>query len=98
MPWPFPGETRTLNAAARAEAPGRFLELPDGAVHYELDGETSRPGADRRPVRPGAFLRRPPSGLAGVLMAGVFGYLMGKSMVETRGFFWAWSSTSCKTW
>lgn len=31
-----------------------------------------------------------PSGLSGVLMAGFFAWLMGKSMVETRGFFWAW--------
>ncbi|RME88797.1 MAG: alpha/beta fold hydrolase [Anaerolineae bacterium] len=38
MRWPFPGETRSLDDAARAEAPGRFVELPDGAVHYELAG------------------------------------------------------------
>lgn len=32
-----------------------------------------------------------PSGLSGVLMAGFAGFLWGKSMVDTRGFAWAWS-------
>ena len=31
-----------------------------------------------------------PSGMIGVLMAGLFAWLLGKSMVETHGFFWAW--------
>ena len=31
-----------------------------------------------------------PYGVAGVLMSGFLGWLLGKSMVETRGFFWAW--------
>ncbi|RME88796.1 MAG: CPBP family intramembrane metalloprotease [Anaerolineae bacterium] len=31
-----------------------------------------------------------PNGLPGVFMAGLLGYLLGKSMAETRGFFWAW--------
>lgn len=31
-----------------------------------------------------------PYGIVGVLMAGVLGWLLGKSMLETRGFTWAW--------
>ena len=31
-----------------------------------------------------------PTGIIGVFMAFVFAGLMGKSMLETRGFFWAW--------
>jgi membrane protease YdiL (CAAX protease family) len=31
-----------------------------------------------------------PYGVVGVLMAGVLGWLLGKSMLETKGFFWAW--------
>jgi hypothetical protein len=31
-----------------------------------------------------------PYGVIGVLMAGFLGWLLGKSMLETRGLFWAW--------
>jgi membrane protease YdiL (CAAX protease family) len=31
-----------------------------------------------------------PAGLIGVPMTLFMGWLLGKSMVETRGFFWAW--------
>lgn len=31
-----------------------------------------------------------PYGVIGVLMAGFLGWLLGKSMLETRGFWWAW--------
>jgi membrane protease YdiL (CAAX protease family) len=31
-----------------------------------------------------------PYGVVGVIMAFIPGWLMGKSMLETRGFFWAW--------
>lgn len=31
-----------------------------------------------------------PYGIAGVLMAGFLGWFLGKAMVETRGFGWAW--------
>jgi hypothetical protein len=31
-----------------------------------------------------------PYGIIGVLMATFLGWLLGKSMLETRGFFWAW--------
>jgi len=31
-----------------------------------------------------------PYGIAGVLMAAFLGWLLGKSMLETKGFFWAW--------
>jgi membrane protease YdiL (CAAX protease family) len=31
-----------------------------------------------------------PYGVIGVLMAGLLGWLLGKSMLETKGFFWAW--------
>jgi membrane protease YdiL (CAAX protease family) len=31
-----------------------------------------------------------PYGVVGVVMSFVLGYLLSKSMVETRGFFWAW--------
>lgn len=36
----FQGETRDI-AEARDSAPGRFVELPDGVVHYELAGPES---------------------------------------------------------
>lgn len=31
-----------------------------------------------------------PSGVIGVIMAGVLGFVLSKSMIETNGFFWAW--------
>jgi hypothetical protein len=31
-----------------------------------------------------------PSGVIGVIMAGILGYVLAKSMYETNGFFWAW--------
>jgi hypothetical protein len=31
-----------------------------------------------------------PNGIVGVLMAGVLGFVLAKSMIETNGFFWAW--------
>jgi len=31
-----------------------------------------------------------PSGLIGVLLASFLGWFLGKSMLETKGFFWAW--------
>jgi hypothetical protein len=31
-----------------------------------------------------------PYGIAGILMAGILGWLLGKSMLETKGFAWAW--------
>ncbi len=31
-----------------------------------------------------------PGGFAGVLMAGLLGYVLSKSLYETRGVFWAW--------
>ena len=34
----FRSETRALDDAARATAPGRFVHLPDGLTHYELAG------------------------------------------------------------
>ena len=34
----FRGESRTLDDKARAAAPGQFVKLPDGMVHYELAG------------------------------------------------------------
>ncbi len=34
----FRGETQTLDDAARALAPGQFVQLPDGFTHYELAG------------------------------------------------------------
>jgi pimeloyl-ACP methyl ester carboxylesterase len=40
MPWTFPylGETKELNDAVRANAPGSFARLSDGLTHYELGG------------------------------------------------------------
>jgi membrane protease YdiL (CAAX protease family) len=32
-----------------------------------------------------------PSGIIGATMAGVLGYVLAKSMVETKGIFWAWT-------
>ncbi|MFN8373806.1 MAG: CPBP family intramembrane glutamic endopeptidase [Anaerolineae bacterium] len=32
-----------------------------------------------------------PYGVVGVLMSGVLGWLMGKSILESKGFFWAWA-------
>ncbi len=37
-----------------------------------------------------------PHGVVGVLMAGVLGWLLGKSMLETRGLFWAWFIHFCQ--
>ncbi len=31
-----------------------------------------------------------PYGVVGVVMASILGWLLGKSMLETKGFFWAW--------
>jgi hypothetical protein len=31
-----------------------------------------------------------PYGIIGVIMASFLGWILGKSMLETRGFFWAW--------
>lgn len=31
-----------------------------------------------------------PYGMVGVVMAGFLGWMLGKAMLETRGFFWAW--------
>ena len=31
-----------------------------------------------------------PAGVVGVLLAGFLGWFLGKSMLETKGFFWAW--------
>jgi len=31
-----------------------------------------------------------PYGIIGVIMASFLGWMMGKAMIETRGFFWAW--------
>ena len=31
-----------------------------------------------------------PYGVLGVLMAGILGWLLGRSMLETRGLWWAW--------
>jgi pimeloyl-ACP methyl ester carboxylesterase len=40
MPWTFPylGETKELDEATRASAPGSFVQLSDGYTHYELGG------------------------------------------------------------
>ena len=38
----FRGETRVLDEAARAAAPGQFVELTDGFTHYELAGPPDR--------------------------------------------------------
>ncbi len=35
-------------------------------------------------------LRGMPNGIVGALMAGLLGWLLAKSMVETNGMFWAW--------
>jgi hypothetical protein len=32
-----------------------------------------------------------PSGIIGAVMAGVLGYVMAKSVYETKGIFWAWA-------
>jgi len=36
-------------------------------------------------------LRGMPNGLVGAVMAGVLGWLLAKSVVETHGLFWAWT-------
>jgi pimeloyl-ACP methyl ester carboxylesterase len=47
MPWTFPylGETKELDEATRASAPGSFVQLSNGYTHYELSGP-----ADAQPV------------------------------------------------
>lgn len=37
----FRGELEVLNEKARASAPGQFVELPDGYVHYEIAGTSN---------------------------------------------------------
>jgi len=32
-----------------------------------------------------------PSGVSGVILAGILGFILAKSVLETGGFFWAWS-------
>lgn len=39
----FHGETRVLDEAARASAPGQCIELTDGITHYELSGPEGQP-------------------------------------------------------
>lgn len=36
-------EDRTLDATTRAEAPGKFVQLADGATHYQVAGPQDRP-------------------------------------------------------
>jgi membrane protease YdiL (CAAX protease family) len=31
-----------------------------------------------------------PNGILGMALAGVLGYVLAKSVLETQGFFWAW--------
>jgi membrane protease YdiL (CAAX protease family) len=37
-----------------------------------------------------------PYGVIGVIMAGILGWLLGKSMVETKGIVWAWTIHFCQ--
>jgi hypothetical protein len=37
-----------------------------------------------------------PYGIVGVIMAGFLGWLLSKSMLETKGFFWAWFIHLCQ--
>lgn len=37
-----------------------------------------------------AHVRGMPNGVLGVVMSGVLGYVLAKSVMETQGFFWAW--------
>jgi len=37
-----------------------------------------------------------PYGLVGVIMAGILGWLLGKSMLETKGIAWAWGIHFCQ--
>lgn len=39
----FRGETKVLDDASRADAPGEFIELSDGMVHYQLAGPADAP-------------------------------------------------------
>jgi hypothetical protein len=38
-----------------------------------------------------AHYRGVPSGISGVFLAGILGFVLAKSVYETGGFFWAWS-------
>ncbi len=40
----FCGESLVLDSEARASAPGEFIELPDGTVHYEMAGPPNGQG------------------------------------------------------
>lgn len=43
MPFPYLGETKTLDDAARANLPGNFIQLSDGFTHYEIGGPEQGP-------------------------------------------------------
>lgn len=53
MSWTFPylGETEELNDAARANAPGTFVQLSNGYTHYELSGPAPLPRGEGQGVR-----------------------------------------------
>jgi pimeloyl-ACP methyl ester carboxylesterase len=44
--FPYPGETKELNDATRASAPGSFVRLSDGYTHYELSNPSPLPAGD----------------------------------------------------
>ena len=47
MPTLFRDRSKPLDDAARATAPGRFLQLPDGRIHYRWDGPDTGPVVEK---------------------------------------------------
>jgi pimeloyl-ACP methyl ester carboxylesterase len=43
MPFPFLGETKTLDDVTRSHLPGDFIRLSDGVTHYEIGGPEAGP-------------------------------------------------------
>jgi membrane protease YdiL (CAAX protease family) len=37
-----------------------------------------------------AHINGMPSGIVGIALAGILGFILAKSIFETQGFFWAW--------
>ena len=74
---------------------GRFNVLSRHSADTLLAGLENATGARQAVLIAAAFFGLGhyfgvPYGIIGVGMASFLGWMMGKAMIETRGFFWAW--------